>query len=206
MALEDFTTFDIFGWEGRWLLIEAEQVDFEIRKDDDNCLYKDYGVDFFAGDFELTIEYYLNAETANGGIFFPVALTNTVAGYDPTGQNFNGFHLEQWTNVNQYAVEVTANIEYTAGEYSNTGQTLYKGVLKREGSTLTLTIYNSSEVELLSHSLTLQTVEVFRYLQVGTSWNTAETKTITGSLYRLNVVAGIASTPKSNPLFFGQDF
>ncbi|KKL45269.1 hypothetical protein LCGC14_2357380, partial [marine sediment metagenome] len=202
MATEDLTTYTESDALNR-LTETASRVTWAglDRVDADIYLYKDYGLDYFDGDFA----HYLTVRQDAGGAFCAAwGLTNALGGVVPHEWNdldmlmvyFTGAKLKMW--------EISGTVNNFSNDYDITnGITYYLTIVRDEAGgvgygTLKTFIYSDSGRTTLLATLSLnlqQSKKDFRYVQLATSYGIGGGTPVDGYAEDLDLSAVIAVTP-----------
>jgi len=83
MALQNFTTYTEVDSRGEVVVTESKaDATLARRSAPGSYIIKDYGVDFFDGDYTHVFEVYFDSGSGNLGVCMSYALSNVVGGYD----------------------------------------------------------------------------------------------------------------------------
>ena len=183
MALQDFTTYTEVDPNSRYTATSTKIDVAGLDRSEDAYVYKDYGVNFFAGDFTHKITAYIGSASQNGG-FLRMAwglanALNDVSGLRGAAENY----LECYITKND-ASNRTINIaEYYGSNGVDTSINLsldtpyYLTIVRDEAvgtyGTLYCYIYSDSARTTLVDTLTitLRAKVDFRYLYGANSFN-----------------------------------
>ena len=211
MAYENLTTFTEVDPSSHWSQTATRNTAFQVARNENSYVYKDYGVDFF-GDYEHWFDLRITGIESGGGTgdnqLGMWAVTNSPAKYGSlfTGQYAHVYH-DSGTSYIIYLWDAGLSNWDSSGWSFNDNTTYYLKV-SRVGTTATLIAYPTANDRINNtNAITTLTVTcqntTFRYLQVGMSaGTTAITKHISGymenfdleSLKSENILANLKAT------------
>lgn len=175
-----------------------------LTRDASTYYYKDWGVDFWSGDFSFKFK----AQATSGddaGMSHHVTVANAVddlkAIFDDVGENALTVRLR---NIAAGALNITL-IEIDAAtvffdNFVGADATDYWCQYKRVGGTLSLLIYSDEFITLVDTlTVVLQNTDSFRYLYPIQSWNDGSAVAITGFIEEIDLGLAVIS---GFPFFF----
>lgn len=202
-AYEDFTTYTEVDPNSR-ITKNSTQVSFTaIPQNEDSYVYKDFGANYFDGDFTHSFDFKMSA----GNGYFPMAyaLTNTIddvygtawtSGQPIIGirQSVNNGHIYFHQNTGGYDCGVkSTNTDYFVKIVRIESQNkIYAGIYSTSALRNT---GNGTDADVCNAYLSLSSSLDFRYLMVSQSYNNGDGWTGTGFTRYLDLEAGTSPTP-----------
>ena len=171
MAIENFITYTEVDPNSH-ISVTASKVTFTgLARNEDAYVYKDFGVDFFAGDFEILLT--MKISSSQSGVFItPWLLGNNIDDAYNVVNSLRLYHNMQFgTDPRITLQEWISGTPYTGGFYVFTLGTVYYLKIVRDESvgiygTLYCYVYSNAArtVLLATLSLALHSNANFRYL------------------------------------------
>jgi len=189
----DYTTFTEVDPSSD-ITVTANEITIDtLRRDVSAGVYKDFGTDYFSGDFEFEWDFDFTAEVGNYGAtsLFALTPTNLLTREDRLAAN-SGFDvyigIDTGNAIRTFLRDwVTDSADQTGSGYTVPRRFWY--TLTRVGSTITLKIYIDSDRTSLYDTLTINNgaAPSYRYLYAMSSFEStfAPTDTLSGNLRNL---------------------
>ena len=163
MAVEDFTTYTEVDTAG-YLTVDTTTVVSELPGATAAYVYKDFGADYFSGNYSIEFTFYEDGLGAHLHVFTPILLANNVASYGSIteGQGFS-VSLTTITLFDRVGGSIVASDTSVLG-FTPDAFTYYK--LERVGDTLSLYCYSDITLTTLldTLSITVDGDTGYRYL------------------------------------------
>jgi|GEM_PF-1428486 len=206
MAVEDFTTYTEVDPNSH-ITVTASRVAYAgLSTSEDAYVYKDKGVDHFAGDYEHLATVLIDAVTGDGLVFNWVLanLINDMKGIADAAGDYNGAATRYTNSDTSYKVSLYERVGASAYSdvYVGAVDTIYYLKIKRDegvGTYGTLYCYiysDAARTNLLDTlTLTLHEKEDFRYIYACNSYNNASGFTITGYTENLDLQEALTILP-----------
>ena len=208
-AIENFGGWTEVDPNSRIVVTSNRVTWTNLTRNEDAYVYKDKGIDYFSGNFEIQFNFKTTAATEIGTTIVGIgSLTNAIddlKGIDDANGDYISLVLhDKFVNYDFDLVECSAGTTYSSGVYGGALNTNYYITIKRNeaiGAYGTIYCYvysDSSRTNLLSTlSLALHdSRKDFRYLYAVDTMNTSEaTRTHSGYIENLNIVSVTASAP-----------
>ena len=186
---EDLTTFTEVDPSSHWSQTAARNTGSGVTRAESSYVYKDYGSNFFTGNFNHNMTTELNSQI--NGSSTPMlgvwALCNTYG--DWAGMDTNALKIRWYTDATVYVLYMdkgSGNLNISSHLSLNTP---YYLTISRSGSILTLNIYSDSARSVLVNSTSGNVgTTAYRYLEVGYSRDSASgPSSITGYMENLDI-------------------
>ena len=184
MALEDLTLYTEVDPNNRLTVTTDEVVWAGLTRNESTYLYKDFGVDYFSGDFNILFAFDTDAGD-NGGIVYAIGMANSID--DWTGiKTASGDAIavevighSSAAQITHLVVELDGGTEYPSSQHPANFTNYVYGILRRDESvgtygTIYLDIYtDSARTNLVTtRSVALHSSKKdFRYLFLAWSRN-----------------------------------
>jgi len=190
MAYEDFTTYSEVDSNGYWSQTSTRNTFTNLPNSDSSYVYKDFGVDYFSGDFEHWFEFQRDDNAGHVvGIWGLTNVTGTFVG------GMSGLYFLLYANGLFLGDHVSAHSDFDFTALS--AGTTYYVKLWRTGTTLEAKVYTSSsdresdtnEIRHLSVANVDNTTD-YRYLQAGYVYGVGGTTSRSGYVENMNLTPG----------------
>ena len=193
VSLFDFTTFTEVD-PSNDLIVTADAINIDaMTRNVSAGVYKDFGVDYFSGDFEFEWDFDFTAEVGSYGAASIFALTpNYLLTRDNRDTGNSGLDvyigIDTGSAIMTFLRDWVNNSNDASNSVYNVPQRFWYN-LTRVGSTVTLKIYTDSDRTILYDTLIISNSAVpsYRYLYAMTSFGSsfAPTDTLSGDLRNL---------------------
>jgi hypothetical protein len=197
---QDYTTYIKVDPNGRFVVTSTLITVTGLRRDEDAYIYKDFGVNFFNGDFTHELKAQCDSAGTNLGILPIWAVTNDIDDVKGLADNSKSFYYsyvqEVSPNAQYVLVEVNAG-SFTLDTSNLSLDTTYYTTINRDyvGGLLTMLIYSDSGrtvlVDTLSVSLPVQLD--LRYAFAVSSFNSGTDQSVNGLVGDLDLGLDIHS-------------
>ena len=190
LGLQDFTTYTAVD-QNSDLTITANKIEYDtMRRDADTYVVKDFGADFFDGDFEVHFESEMTAcQTQNATYMTTFSVVNSTLDVVIADDRA---HWHQLSQANSTRKIIIGSWEDNLTDQRNSSGTTWPLTwfeFSRTGSTLRLKGYDTAQKQNLITNLSIPNVTVtpFRYFYALAARNSDSFPTATQTGYIQNV-------------------
>jgi hypothetical protein len=189
---EDFTTYtEVDGGADTAYTTTADSVQFTVPRDETSYIYKDFGTDYFSGDFEHRVKVNING----GGIAYVWGLANSLNDFKTIIDASEDYLAVMFNSGNQLAgIFESDGGSSESDTFTYADSTDYYLKIKRDESvgtygTLYCYVYSDAAYSVLVDTLSIELSEKedFRYIYVLSSHNNSNATELSGTISNLQL-------------------
>jgi len=207
LVYEDFTTYTEVDPNSHIGLVGTDHVDFKAYSNEEALLYLDKDAGFFT-DFEHLIDVKMNDHSGDNCPSMVWLLSNDVDSYyglhlaSKHHIGIEAYWYEAWGAYRFRVWESYGGTPYVDTSIDMTKGTMYYFDIIKDGTSLTVAIYNDSARTSLKDtiSLTMHADINFQYIFVCNSWDAAANKWIDVDIENLDLQEAVALKPSSSSI------
>jgi hypothetical protein len=192
LRAEDFTTYtEVDGGADTAYTTTAGSVQFTVPRDETSYIYKDFGTDYFNGDFEHRVKVNING----GGIAYVWGLANSLNDFKTIIDASEDYLAVMFNSGNQLAgIFESDGGSSESDTFTYADSTDYYLKIKRDESvgtygTLYCYVYSDAAYSVLVDTLSIELGEKedFRYMYVLSSHNNSNATELSGTISNLQL-------------------
>jgi len=166
----DFTTFTEVDSDNRWAKTTTKCTVTNADRDEVDYIYKDYGVGYFSSHWRHSFTTNITSNI-HGGFVYLYIQSNEISDYLGMTNGIGIYFFQDGGSLKIGLVDKTGVSDLYINA-AHDGTKSYYMVLIRSGTTLTLEIYNDTDITSLLDTLSITMVNInYRYLYGGSTRN-----------------------------------